>query len=329
MKDLLYRIVVKIRIAEGGLQSRFLSTFALEDILFFVFLGMFLVGAALFGGNQYTRWKDAEILMIQQQELAQLKEKSLEAAAKEQAEKEESIEEAANEILEKFFQEDSEEIREEEVEEDALYAANGMLAEYETLYQKNQDMVGWLTIEDTVVDYPVMQTPGDEEYYLRRDFSRNSNQNGCLLMDTDSVVGTGRQEKGYEDGKSPSSNLIIHGHTMKTGAMFGTLERYKKEEYGKEHNILRFDSLYEKREYELIAVFYSQVYKAEEEVFKYYKFFQADTPGEFDDWYRNIKKLSLYDTGVTAKFGDQFITLSCCAYPSEDKRFVVVGKRVK
>ena len=90
-----------------------------------------------------------------------------------------------------------------------------------------------------------------------------------------------------------------------------------------------FDSLYEKREYELISVFYSQVYRKKDEVFKYYQFFQADTREEFDDWYKNIKKISLYDTGVSAEFGDEFITLSCCAYPSEDKRFVVVAKRIK
>ena len=148
-------------------------------------------------------------------------------------------------------------------------------------------------------------------------------------MDTDSCVGVGRKELGYEVENRPSTNLIIYGHTMKTGNMFGTLERYKTEAYGKEHSVICFDSLYEKREYELISAFYSQVFNKEDKVFKYYQFFQADTSEEFDNWYENIKKLSLYDTAVTAEFGDEFITLSCCAYPSEDKRFVVVGKRIK
>ena len=85
---------------------------------------------------------------------------------------------------------------------------------------------------------------------------------------------------------------------------------------------------YEKREYELMAVFFSQVYYQSEDVFKYYDFFEADTQEEFDDWYQNIKELSLYDTGVTAQLGDEFITLSACAYHVEDGRFVVVGKRI-
>ncbi len=204
-----------------------------------------------------------------------------------------------------------------------------ILSKYRSLYEINTDMVGWLTIEGTVIDYPVMQTMEDESYYLSVDFYGQPNQNGCLVMDTDSVVGTGTKADGYMDGEAPSTNLIIHGHTMRSGDMFGDLDLYEDEAYGKEHSRICFDSLYEEREYELIAVFYSQVYYESEDVFKYYKFFQADTQEEFDDWYGHIKELSLYDTGVTAELGDEFITLSCCAYHVEDGRFVVVAKRTK
>lgn len=203
-----------------------------------------------------------------------------------------------------------------------------MLPEYKVLYEQNDDFVGWLTIEDTVIDYPVMQCMEDENYYLSRNFYREENRNGCLILDNDSNAGIGRIEQAYRNGSKPSTNLIIHGHTMKTGQMFGNLQLYANEEYGLEHNTICFDSLYEKREYELIAVFYSQVYYQSEEVFKYYKFFEAHTQEQFDAWYNNIMELSLYDTGVTAEFGDEFITLSCCAYHVEDGRFVVVGKRI-
>lgn len=221
------------------------------------------------------------------------------------------------------------EVVEEVVEEVPVRNENGILLEYEELYNKNNDMIGWLKIDDTVIDYPVMQTMEDENFYLKRNFEKESDDNGCLIMDTDSVVGVGTKEFGYVEGKEPSSNLIIHGHNMKSGNMFGELDLYKDEAYGKEHNIICFDSLYEKREYELISVFYSQVFYQHEEVFKYYKFFQADTQEEFDDWYNNIKQMSLYDTGVEAELGDEFITLSVCAYHVEDGRFVVVGKRIK
>ena len=203
-----------------------------------------------------------------------------------------------------------------------------MLPEYESLWSQNEDFAGWLRIEDTVIDYPVMQCLEDENYYLTRDFYKEGNSNGCLILDNDSNPGVGIAKQEYANGSKPSTNLIIHGHTMKSGQMFGNLKLYAEEDYGLSHNIICFDSLYEKREYELIAVFYSQVYYKSDQVFKYYKFFQADTQEEFDDWYNNIKAMSLYDTGVTAELGDEFITLSCCAYHVEDGRFVVVGKRI-
>lgn len=199
---------------------------------------------------------------------------------------------------------------------------------YSALYAVNPDMIGWLKIEDTLIDYPVVQTPEDENKYLYLDFYGEENSNGTLIMDTDSTVGVGTAEYDYKDGVKPSTNLIIHGHTMKSGEMFGNLNYYEDAEYGAEHNIICFDSLYESREYELISVFYTQIYYPEDDVFKFYKFFQADTQEEFDDWYNNIKEMSLYDTGVTAELGDEFITLSCCSYQVEDGRFVVVGKRI-
>lgn len=204
-----------------------------------------------------------------------------------------------------------------------------MLPEYKSLYEQNEDFAGWLKIEDTLIDYPVMQCLEDENYYLNRDFYKEDNKNGSLILDNDSNAGVGIAEQEYANGSKPSTNLIIHGHTMKSGEMFGNLKMYEDEEYGLSHKIICFDSLYEKREYELIAAFYSQVYYQSQDVFKFYKFFQADTQEEFDDWYNNIKELSLYDTGVTAELGDEFITLSCCAYHVEDGRFVVVGKRIK
>ena len=218
----------------------------------------------------------------------------------------------------------SEELRQQKKEKPEI------LEKYKAIYEENNDLIGWLTIDDTVIDYPVMQTPDDEEYYLHRGFDKKYNDNGCLIMDTDSNVGTGTEEGSYMLGEDrPSDNLIIHGHTMKNGEMFGNLSLYKDKDYAEKHKIIKFDSLYESREYEVIAVFYSQVYYTTDTCFKYYKFFNADNQEEFDDWYDNIRNLSLYDTGVSAKFGDEFITLSCCAYHVEDGRFVVVGKRIK
>ena len=188
---------------------------------------------------------------------------------------------------------------------------------YADSYTANADMAAWLKIPDTIIDYPVMWTPRDENYYLYRDFNGRDNQNGCLILDTDSSV------------DPLTTNLIIHGHNMKSGAMFGHLLDYEKQDFYENHKKIILYTPQCQRNYEVIAVFRSQVYKKTDEVFKFYQFFQADTEEEFNDFYNNIKKLSIYDTGVTAEFGDHFITLSTCVYHVTNGRLVVVAKEVE
>ena len=200
----------------------------------------------------------------------------------------------------------------------------------EEVYEMNDDSAGWLKIDGTVIDYPVMQTPSDEQFYLNRDFNGKYSAYGCIIADTDSVIGTGTAAEDYTDGTRPSTNIILHGHNMKNGTMFGGLDKYRDKSYEKSHSIIKFSSLYEDREYEICAVFLSQVYKKKQtDVFKYYQFFNAENEDEFNDFYDNIKKMSMYDTGVDASFGDEFITLSVCAYHVDNGRLVVVGKRIK
>lgn len=188
-----------------------------------------------------------------------------------------------------------------------------LLEKYMALYEENQDLIGWLSIEGMVIDYPVMQCE-DDEYYLHHDFYGNESKYGCLYV------------RGVADVNTPGTNFIIYGHNMKDGSMFGDLDLYRREGFYREHPTISFDTLYEERIYEVIAVFRSQVYHTEEDAFKYYQFYDAQTQEEFDYFYENIKKLSLYDTGVNAQFGDTFLTLSTCAYHVEDGRFVVVAR---
>ncbi len=187
---------------------------------------------------------------------------------------------------------------------------------YKDSFLANEDMAAWLAIPGTDIDYPVMWTPEDENYYLYRSFDGKDNKNGCLILDTDSCL------------DPLTTNLIIHGHNMRSGAMFGNLTDYEKKDYYEDHKQITLYTEGCRRDYEVIAVFRSQVYKKTDQVFKFYKFFQADTEEEFDDFYQNIKALSLYDTGVTAEFGDHFLTLSTCVYHVEQGRFVVVAKEV-
>ena len=205
-----------------------------------------------------------------------------------------------------------------------------MTQKMEEVYALNSDCAGWISIDGTVIDYPVMQTPDDEQFYLNRDFDKKYSAYGCIIADTDSCIGSGTAAEDYADGTKPSTNIILHGHNMKNGTMFGSLDKFRDKDFTKNHPIIKFSSLYEDREYEICAVFLSQVYKKNQtDVFKYYQFFDAQSEDEFNGFYRQIKKESLFDTGVDAEYGDEFITLSVCAYHVENGRLVVVGKRIK
>lgn len=191
-----------------------------------------------------------------------------------------------------------------------------VLDEYKTLYQKNKKLIGWLKIDDTIIDYPVMQTT-DNEYYLDHNYNQEYDKNGSIFMD-------------YNCSAYPrSTNLILYGHHMKSGQMFGQLQKYAKESYGKEHNLIQFDSIYEKGTYEVMYVFRSKVYHENDFVFKYYQFIDANSEEEFNSYMKEMEEMSLYDTEVTASYGDKLLTLSTCDNSQTDGRFAVVAKKIK
>ncbi len=190
-----------------------------------------------------------------------------------------------------------------------------VLEEYQTLYNKNKRLIGWLKIDDTKIDYPVMQTINNE-YYLDHNFNQEYDKNGSLFLDKDCDV------------VHRNTNLIIYGHHMKSGKMFGNLNSYSSKEYGEKHSLIQFDTIYEKGTYEVMYVFRSRIYNEDEVVFKYYQFFDAASATEFDSYMQEMAALSLYDTGVTASYGDELLTLSTCDSSETDGRFVVVARRV-
>lgn len=190
-----------------------------------------------------------------------------------------------------------------------------VLDEYKNLYNSNKRLIGWLKIDDTNIDYPVMQTT-DNEYFLTHNINQQKDRNGALFLDKDCDV------------LAPSTNLIVYGHHMRSGNMFGTLDKYSSEEYYKEHPVIQFDSIYEKGTYEVMYVFRSRIYNEEDVVFKYYQFIDAMSQQEFDSNMQEMAAMSLYDTGVTASYGDRLLTLSTCDYYVDDGRFVVVAKRI-
>lgn len=191
-----------------------------------------------------------------------------------------------------------------------------ILPEYAELYQQNNDLIGWICIEDTKINYPVMQSVSNPDFYLKHGFDKGYTNYGCPYVGENCDV------------TKPSDNLIIYGHHMKDGSMFSNLEKFKNKDFWKEHRTIRFDSLYEKQVYEVIAVFKTVVYTDSANEFRYYRFSDAETPEQFDEYISKCKEKALYDTGVSAEYGDKLITLSTCEYSNANGRLVLVAKKV-
>lgn len=192
---------------------------------------------------------------------------------------------------------------------------DSILPEYQTLYDRNQDMIGWINIEGTQVNYPVMQTKEDGWYYLKRDFDRQDDVHGLPFLDAACDI------------NAKGTNRIIYGHHMKDGSMFAALLDYEEESFYKEHQEIQFDTIYEKQSYDIIAVFQSRIAYQGEDVFRYYRYIDFESEEQFNDYLKQIKALSYYDTGNTAVYGDDLITLSTCDRRIKDGRFVVVARK--
>lgn len=180
---------------------------------------------------------------------------------------------------------------------------------------KNPDFAAWIKIEDTVVDYPVMYTPDDREKYLHRDFEERYSFSGLPFLDSNCKL------------DPESDNLIIYGHNMGNGTMFRTLMSYTDQEFWKNHSQVQLTTLYEERTYDIVAVFYDRVYYKYEDVFKFYQFIEAETEDDFNEAMEYYKAHALYDTGVTAEYGDRLLTLVTCAYHETNGRFVVIARQ--
>ncbi len=195
-----------------------------------------------------------------------------------------------------------------------------ILAEYQQLYEENNDMYGWITIEDTVIDYPVMFTPEKPNFYE----TRNWNKEICKGLGT-SIWIDGRVTEN-------SKNILIYGHnTTIDKSMFGSLKDYKDPSYYEQHKYIRFDTLYEKATYEIISVSKGRVYYSNEPEGEYlfYNHLELDSKKEFQDYIENAKQNAYYDIETTAQYGDQLITLCTCDKWTKDGRLYIVAKKIE
>jgi sortase B len=202
---------------------------------------------------------------------------------------------------------------EEAADDTPVSEGEDILARYRELFLQNEDMVGWISIAGTTVNYPVMQTKDNPNFYLKHNFEKAYSELGTPYVQENCDIGT-------------SDNLLIYGHHIKGGRMFGALESYKSKSFYEKHKTIQFDTLTEQAEYEVIAVFKTVAYSSEG--YRYYDFVNAESEEEFASYVGKCKELSLYDTGVTAEYGDKLITLSTCEYSAKNGRLVVVAKKV-
>ena len=190
-----------------------------------------------------------------------------------------------------------------------------VLPEYAELIQQNPEMVGWISIDDTGINYPVVQK--DNTYYLTHGFDQSNNTNGSIFMDERcSIV-------------SPTINTIIYGHNMKSGMMFGGLKNYLQAGYLESHKYIQFNTIYEKRTYEIVAVCLSEVQYQDEDAYRYYDFITSTSAQDLQDFVENVDALAVYGNADGLTLQDKLLTLSTCNSYTEDGRLFVVAKQVQ
>lgn len=183
------------------------------------------------------------------------------------------------------------------------------------LKQENEDIIGWIQIDKTIIDYPLLQTT-DNSYYLTHNYKKEKSKYGSIYA---------KNECNIQDN---SSNIIIYGHNMKDEQMFNTLLKYEDESFYNEHKEIKVATEDEESKYSIVSVFKSRVfYQDEENVFRYYNYTKFENEQEYNTFIENCKKIQLYDTGVSAEYGEQLITLITCEYSQENGRMVVVAKK--
>lgn len=199
---------------------------------------------------------------------------------------------------------------------DAAQAAD-ILPQYQELYAQNPDLAGWLCINGTNINYPVVQA--DNSYYLRRGFDRLYSTAGTLFLDERCRLAT--------PNAAGTANALIYGHNTASGNMFSQLLNYADKAFYTAHPTFQFDTLYEEGTWQVAAVLRTELGA---DALPYYSFFDASTQEEWQQRVDAILELSLYDTGVVPQYGDQLLTLSTCgvATVTTNSRFAVLAVKI-
>ncbi|MDR0879617.1 MAG: class B sortase [Clostridioides sp.] len=190
------------------------------------------------------------------------------------------------------------------------------MSELWTLRKKNSDLVGWINIANTRINYPVMQTKENRDYYINHNFEKEKSSYGVPYVDDKSNLDL------------PSDNIVIYGHHMNNGSMFTDIDRYNDKKFFESNRKVIFNTVNGENEYQIIAVFRATVDTGTHKDFNFYRFTDAQIPDEFENYVNTCKGKSLYDTGVGASYGDKLLTLVTCEYSQQNGRIVLLAKKV-
>ncbi len=184
---------------------------------------------------------------------------------------------------------------------------------YESLLEVNNHVVGWIEIQGTPINYPVVQLKEEPDFYLTHGLDKKKSIHGVPYVDARVRVGE-------------STNTIIYAHQMKDGTMFTGLNSYLDADFYQENPYILFNTLESFGKYEIISVF--KTTNLSGEGFPYYNFIETQNEEEFDEFIHQVKELSSYDTRTSAVYGDSLLTLSTCEYTLQEGRLVVVAKKI-
>lgn len=188
---------------------------------------------------------------------------------------------------------------------------------YKTLTETNSDCMGWLQIPETNINYPVMYAPTQVDKYLYRDFEGKYLYRGLPFLDEQTRL-------------NESQNYIIYGHHMADGTAFHDLVKYLNSEWVNEHQYMYLNTAYGEGIYQVMDVVITKIFLQDDECFKYYKYTGVLNEEEFNTYVYYMNKMSSYNSGLTAAYGDQLVSLSTCFRNYDpDGRLVVVFKRIQ
>ena len=186
------------------------------------------------------------------------------------------------------------------------------VSQYENIFKQNTDMIAWIEIKNTSLSYPVMQSQENPNYYLKRNFDGEYSEYGVPYLSENCDI-------------LLSDNLIIYGHNMENGKMFGLLEDYKEKEFWEQHQTITLNTKSDKRTYKIFCVSLVTAFAPEVDPFPYYNFTNANNFEEYNDYIKSAKKYSIYDTESLPEKKAQLITLSTCEYSQKNGRLIVVA----